>query len=93
MENTYTPARLSGAFLILAFCSFAGIVASVVFSGYVAMAIGVIVMALALGTKSPETKRDRVIVFSMAGLSFLLGCGAIVLGVVARALAQVVQVG
>ncbi len=52
MEDTYTPARLSGALLILGFCSFAGIMASVFYSGYVAIAIGIIVIALALATKS-----------------------------------------
>ena len=41
MEKTDTPSRISGAFLILAFCSFAGILASIAYSGYVAIAIGI----------------------------------------------------
>lgn len=87
MENHFTPTRISGAFLILAFFSFAGILASIFYSGYVAIATGLIVIALALATKYPEAKRDRTIVFSLAATSVLLGVGAITLGVVARTLA------
>ncbi|MEZ6092998.1 MAG: hypothetical protein R3C03_02000 [Pirellulaceae bacterium] len=93
MESTYSPARISGAFLILTLCSCVGIVASLVYSGYLAIVLGVIVIALALRTRKPETKRDRTIVFSMAGISVLLGIGAIAFGVVARALAQLAQAG
>jgi energy-converting hydrogenase Eha subunit A len=92
MENTSAPSRISGAFLILAFCSFAGILASI-YSGYVASVIGIVVIALALGTKYPDAKRDRTIVFSLAAISVLLGVGAITLGVVARTLAQMIQAG
>jgi NADH:ubiquinone oxidoreductase subunit 6 (subunit J) len=93
MENTYTPSRISGAFLLLAFCSFAGILASFVYSGYVAIAIGIVVIALALGTRYPDAKRDRTIVFSLAATCVLLGVGAITLGVVARMLAQMMEAG
>ncbi|TWU51447.1 hypothetical protein Poly59_30390 [Rubripirellula reticaptiva] len=93
MENTYTPSRISGAFLILAFYSFAGILASIVYSGYVAIVIGIVVIALALGTKYPDAKRDRTIVFSLAATSVLLGVGAITLGAVARTLTQIIQAG
>ena len=93
MEKTYTPSRISGAFLILAFCSFAGILASIAYSGYVAIAIGIVVIALVLGTKYPDAKRDRTIVFSLAATSVLLGVGAITLGVVARTLAQMIEAG
>lgn len=87
MENTYSPARVSGSFLILAFIAFAGIVASLVYSDYLAIALGVIVVALAMGTKAPESKRDRTIVFAMSAISMLLGIGGIAVGVVARAFA------
>lgn len=93
MENTYTPSRISGALLILSFWSFAGILASIVYSGYVAIAIGIVVIALAIGTKYPDAKRDRTIVFSLAATSVLLGVGAIALGVVARTLAHIMQAG
>ena len=93
MENINSPARISGALLILTFCSFAGIVASLVYSGYLAVVLGVFVIALALATKAPESKRDQTIVFSMAAISILLGAGAIATGVVARALALLVQAG
>lgn len=91
--TTSSPAGTSGAFLLLTFVSFAGIVASCVYSGYVAIALGAIVVALALATKAPESKRERTIVFSLAAASVLLGVGAIALGVVSRALAEIVQAG
>ena len=93
MESTFSPARISGALLILTLCSCVGVVASLVYSGYLAIVLGVMVIALALGTKKPETKRDRTIVFSMAGVSVLLGVGAIAFGIVARVLAQLAQAG
>ena len=86
MEDTYAPSGISGAFLILTTCSLAGIAASVFYSGYLAIAIGGAVLALALATKSFLAKRDRTVVFSLAGASILLGAGAIALGVLARIL-------
>ena len=90
MENSYSAARVSGALLILAFCSLAGIASSFLYSGYLAIMLGIIAIALAIGTKSPESKRDRTNIFSMAAISVLLGVGAIALGIVSRALAQLV---
>ncbi|MDE0938260.1 MAG: hypothetical protein OSA89_20325 [Mariniblastus sp.] len=90
MEHSHSPVRVSGAFLILLFCSLAGITASFVYSGYLAIILGIIAIALAMGTKSPESKRDRTIIFSLAGISVLLGVGAIAIGIVSRALAQLV---
>ncbi len=87
MDNTSSPDRVSGALLILAFCSLAGMDASVLYSGYLAIFLGIISIALAVGTKSSESKRDRTIIFSMAVTSVLLGVGAIVFGIVSRAIA------
>ena len=79
--------------MILSFCSFAGILASIVYSGYVAIAIGIVVFAIALGTKYPDAKRDRTIVFSLAATSVLFGVGAIALGVVTRTLEHIMPAG
>jgi NADH:ubiquinone oxidoreductase subunit 6 (subunit J) len=92
MENISTPTRVSGAFLILAFSSFVGILSSIVYSGYAAFAIGFIVVALLFGTRYPEAKRDRMIVFSLAAISMLLGVGAIALGVLVRTLTHILRV-
>lgn len=93
MDNSQSPSRVSGAFLILMFCSFAGIVASVIYSGYLAIGLGVIAIALAVGTRSPEARRERRVVFCVAGISVLLGVSAIGLGVFTRMLASVLQSG
>ena len=87
MGNPDPPAQLPGAFLILAFCGFAGILSSLVYSGYLAILLGILAIALAIGTKSLQRQRHRTLVYSMGGASVLLGVGALALGMVARLLA------
>lgn len=87
MERSTTHNRVSGAFLILAFMSIAGILISLFYSGYAAILLGIVAFALAFATNLPESRRQRWIVFSLAATSFMLGCGAIALGVIARSLA------
>lgn len=91
MASNDSPTKFSGSLLLLTFLSVAGIVASLLYSGYLAIAIGGFVIALALLTKSPDAQRDRTIVFAMAGVCILLGVGAISLGVVARSLMEISQ--
>ncbi len=86
MENTQSPARVSGAVLILSFCAAIGIIAAIFYTGYLGIFLGLFTFALAMATRMPETQRDRVIVYSLAIASIGLGISGLALGVVARVL-------
>ncbi|MFN3193014.1 MAG: hypothetical protein ACE361_21065 [Aureliella sp.] len=84
-SNAQTPS-IAGSTMILSGMCVLGILASLAFSGYAAIALGIFAIILAAITGQPRSPKDRVVVFSLAGLSILLGIGAVVLGMVASAL-------
>ncbi|XZE33639.1 hypothetical protein SH501x_004432 [Pirellulaceae bacterium SH501] len=88
MDASSLPKRVSGAFLLLSFASVSGILISIFYSGYLAIAIGMAVQVIAIGTKQPTSASDRSLVSYLSTASILLGVGAILLGIVTRFLAS-----
>ncbi len=88
MDASSLPKRVSGAFLLLSFASVSGILVSIFYSGYLAIAIGVIVQVITIGTKRPTSASDRALVCYLSTASILLGVGAILLGIVTKFLAS-----
>ena len=93
MENTRQQTAVSGSVLILGFISALGIIASAIYSGYVAIACSAVVIFLAASTREPKSQAEKLIVYSLAALSVALGTGAIALGVIARTLSHIVAAG
>ncbi len=93
MQETYTPIRVSGALLIQACCAAIAIAAATFYNGYVAIILGMMMLALFYATRLPDSPRDRTIVLSLAIISIGSGVHAIALGVLARFLARLLQAG
>lgn len=88
MDASSLPKRVSGAFLLLSFASVSGILVSIFYSGFLAIAIGVAVQVVAIGTKQPTSASDRALVSYLSTVCILLGVGAILLGIATKFLAS-----
>lgn len=88
MDASSLPKRVSGDFLLLSFASVSGILASIFYSGYLAIAIGVVVQIIAIGTNRPTSPSNRKLVNYLSTASIVLGGGAILLGIVTEFLAS-----